>query len=897
MTNVVIECSRLASNEARSNNNSNLASWNCSAGSGVKLNTGDEIRVSSAYLNEIGVGSDTIEFGNDNLTSELTLQYYKSGDAENLLQLPRNFLDDYQTNTFQELLAATDADNKYAWANRLIDVPSQDRLTATVKFDPNRDHEIYSDFYNQNYFNQRLTIMTSTLNNPIRATFIVADDTNFEQCYFQYTILEKTIILELPSGHLTPQNICSNINKQLSKTDGTVQGYNKVNQYGQFYGRTDAILPYSYNKDPTITKYQTYTPIQCATYGTFNASQGLHGTLTQNNISLGIDQVTDTETAYYWESFYSIAVYDPELFIAGRKLMVKEDNTIRIIKIGTGNNVDLQKIETDMEWTEQNCILWKNFIDAQYNNPLYKKKLNGNNTTRYIHVQSDTQQALNTDKLGCDFNFQDMSIFQEIIYYPESADIPFTPIYNPNGGASNYQVFGFLYHTPDDTIGFTLKNFLPSTKITYDYNTDISRGGCDIHFSAYGTNAFLLCNSLLPYTYYYTHDGTNDPSAYSQMSLSNNTETSSQINHIYVGASNPTLNFDSESSRFFWSDFHTSRKLRNSIIAEEDTGISDDGDKAPASASLINPIAGESIFTTYPRLDLTIYNPEYYMGAIRNGDLESYQTAFFTSYNTGLELGIVNPQQKISTNCLNVFKPNKIYDAQSGIFLKYNKLNEDNFKNSIWNKLGFTFLGMGLDLEFNRQTILSSNQLNSNPLMTNCEYDGSYIGDINSNTWGVALNVPWCYNVGQTALRKYGAGIIWNGHTPEINVKAISFKILASNKPIKQKFPYYTIRSNIILNKHYIGGDGGVSLPVVAVCNKAFVSDDYFYMLSSDLSFTVDAPYTISNITTSIHNPLGEFASINASSSVIYMIIKNIPVYRPIAQAPENYPQPKKINN
>ena len=345
--NAVIECSRLASLENKSNNDNNYSLWNNSCGDGLHLNVGDVIKVSSGYINEIGVGSDTIEFSNvnnTNLESTITLQFYKSGDAENLLQLPRNFLDDTEESDFHNLANGTiDANNGYSFRNRSLEIPTNLRTTAVVEFNADRDFEIYSDFYNQNYFNQRLTIMTSDLNNPFQSDAITSEDINVESCYFDYKILTKELTLKLPSGHLTPSNICSLINKQLSQKNGEILGYDKVNLYNAAHIRSSATLPYSYNIDNTINEYVTYTPVQCATYGTYNKNQASYGIFNQNNISLGLDNVTDERTKYFWESFHSIAVYDPELFIAGRKLMIDENNQIKNIKLGTGANVDVQK--------------------------------------------------------------------------------------------------------------------------------------------------------------------------------------------------------------------------------------------------------------------------------------------------------------------------------------------------------------------------------------------------------------------------------------------------------------------------------------------------------------------------------------------------------------------------
>ena len=41
---------------------SNPALFTCSQGAGVKVNAGDKISLHSAFISEVGAGSDTIEF-------------------------------------------------------------------------------------------------------------------------------------------------------------------------------------------------------------------------------------------------------------------------------------------------------------------------------------------------------------------------------------------------------------------------------------------------------------------------------------------------------------------------------------------------------------------------------------------------------------------------------------------------------------------------------------------------------------------------------------------------------------------------------------------------------------------------------------------------------------------
>jgi hypothetical protein len=59
----ILDCNRQSSEQAKSNNNSNLAMWENKLGTGIKINVGDQIQVNSAFISEEGAGdADTIEF-------------------------------------------------------------------------------------------------------------------------------------------------------------------------------------------------------------------------------------------------------------------------------------------------------------------------------------------------------------------------------------------------------------------------------------------------------------------------------------------------------------------------------------------------------------------------------------------------------------------------------------------------------------------------------------------------------------------------------------------------------------------------------------------------------------------------------------------------------------------
>ena len=108
-------------------------------------------------------------------------------------------------------------------------------------------------------------------------------------------------------------------------------------------------------------------------------------------------------------------------------------------------------------------------------------------------------------------------------------------------------------------------------------------------------------------------------------------------------------------------------------------------------------------------------------------------------------------------------------------------------------------------------------------------------------------------------------------------------------------YPYYLLRSNIILNKNFIGGLDATNLPIVAVCNKAYSGDDYYFIMSDgSFSFVATQNYVISEIKQSLHNPDGSFCSVNDGCSVIYQIRKRSPMPQPPIELPPPPIQKKK---
>jgi len=102
--------------------------------------------------------------------------------------------------------------------------------------------------------------------------------------------------------------------------------------------------------------------------------------------------------------------------------------------------------------------------------------------------------------------------------------------------------------------------------------------------------------------------------------------------------------------------------------------------------------------------------------------------------------------------------------------------------------------------------------------------------------------------------------------------------------------PYYLIRSDIILNKNFIGGMDATNLSIVVVASKAYSGSNYYFLLQDDsLTFTATEPYVLTSVTHSVHDPDGKFSAVDGACSIIYMIKKFVP--NPMAAVPA--PQPE----
>ena len=474
----------------------------------------------------------------------------------------------------------------------------------------------------------------------------------------------------------------------------------------------------------------------------------------------------------------------------------------------------------------------------------------------------------------------------------------------------------------ENFISFSSQGGIPER--LYDRETDdakfISSGrriGFDFHATAYSTAI------VTPYSGYSNCDigtkvrvvtgatgATSDIMYPSTNNMLRNTiSTNSGINispyqtMTYVGANNPIVNYNGVNNRFEFSRLHTANNIGNKLNAGNKLNPINSKTMTP-TASLserdiappeINLDSGDTVYKISPRppqfgysptfKPYTINNQSYRIAAYPNGPTEvhtDYASAAPTGMNTHFfEVGNTN------------IEPFSIFDSHGGIYIDNWGYSRDNWDNNLWDILGFEYDNVvALPTEKNvltRRVNNDNRQLLYRPT-TNAEIVSTdskvYVANqYNANMYSTSL--PYSQNViNYTTAVSTGSNYKFAGNNsigqplnimPEISVQTQSISITATNLQKSVLKPYYTIRSSLLEGSSTIGGDPtGANLGIISVVDKYSAQGDYFFGNPSGLVFTITKPTMLSSITTSIHDPTGEYANVDDTSAVIYKVQKNV---------------------
>ena len=390
--------------------------------------------------------------------------------------------------------------------------------------------------------------------------------------------------------------------------------------------------------------------------------------------------------------------------------------------------------------------------------------------------------------------------------------------------------------------------------------------GFDYHFTAYGTAALLLYNG----------NANIDGNDFTSSNLNTNTFSSKHyffgespgdtkyyldkyMFGMYLGADSPQFKYDPDQQRFQISNLHTAEVIGN----VDKAGYNINGRTNPNNQNATDPC-----FRINKRLNRDNYCP----------DMTPYTDNFVASTTSGSANTYISHNPNIA--------PYTIMDAQSGLFIEDWVVPENLWDESLVGIMGFRYNQFhNPNSTSSRQVRLKSEGANSdlnnvNIITTNADVTaGDYVSFtrnmVNSNQ--ITPITPVGVTPGGTGFS--ATGFFGRFITPAVVVSpARSVNITAERLPTKTLRPYYTIRSDIIAEPNQVlgGNRSGITMPIVAITNKANPYGDFLNGFEGQITFTNTIDRVLTRIRCSIHEPDGTAARCDLNSAVIFKIDQQV---------------------
>ena len=371
----------------------------------------------------------------------------------------------------------------------------------------------------------------------------------------------------------------------------------------------------------------------------------------------------------------------------------------------------------------------------------------------------------------------------------------------------------------------------------------------------------------------------------------------------YIGANNPAFDYNSTSNRFEIRRFHTANNVGDRLMAGCQLTAINSKTQIPTSqnrviAPSINADANAVVYKINPRPPQFGFSPTF---KPYNRYNQGYRAGVYPETPDSVQGNATN--RGLNTNNFEAgnenVEPFSIFDSHGGIYIDNWGYDEENWEDNLWDILGFDYSAVNASVsELNTLKNRVNNDNNSalyRPT-TNAEIVSTDSKVLIGNLFGGNMyytSLPYPQNIfeyetylshtsgsGDSAVNHYAfrpKGTIGTPLTffPEITIKTQSTSIVATDIQKSVLKPYYEIRSSIIEGYSTIGGNPtGSQLPLCCVVDKYSANRDYFLGNPSELSFTITKQTMLSDITTSIHDPDGEYANVDLTSAIIYKITK-----------------------
>jgi len=752
----------------------------------------------------------------------------------------------------------------------------------------------------------------------------VAESLRDPALWGDYIQVKNLISLTANAGYNSPVDLADQLTQELN---------NRTDLKQWDYDTTSNLSTYTKRETFTIsTETSAYKLYNCATNTNFSNSDYTEWRKT--------DGTRDINHSYHYLSSYQhIGLKRPEFYTAGIDLIPPSDSGPWYEGWVGGRNGALispdypvsntaEVLTTAIEWTEDNLLRFKRFFDSQ---GIYPELFNYTQSgfqcdptyTRFIHMNLyDNDNGSYTDnggltwginfgsnirsqkapKLG--YDLYDNAVSASNTTYPlfvdynplsatfTGADVASTDygnayfddatepdfddlaygfgrkvrLYDRGTGQYSY-VIGFQFTRTGNKIPghFFHSNASAAAQGLPQYQLGSGFGrhfGFDFHFSGYGNAAIILYNgnsntagasyaSVLSSVLY------NKLYRFSQATADRTYDLDPYQFAMYLGADEPVISYDTDQQRFRISSLHTSEKVGD----KWDGGIN----RAAGDVAPINENATEGCYKVNKRPLRNSYTPE----------LAPYTDEFSATFTGASATDYVSHNIGIH--------PWSIMDAQSGLFIEDWIVPEDLWDISLVGIMGYRYN------QFHNPNTTSSRQVrlkahganadlnNVNVLTTNADISEADLIDYQQNATNPKLISP----VLPVGITPAGLSFSVPGRyiTPAVTVSPVSSVFITAERlPSKSLRPYYTIRSDIIADSNQVLGGltSGVTLPIVAIVNKANPYGDFLNGFAGQVQFTNTIDRVITKIRCSIHEPNGQFARCDPDSAVIFKIDQRI---------------------
>lgn len=935
----VIECNRLHSEEAKSNNDENFAQWTNNLQDILHLEAGDKVSVHGAMINEKGAGqsqaieikgiglgfkktfdfldveyknassflptgfeeinsnasSKDIEIRDDTLT--FCQSYYQTATGNNYMHLPRKWWYKKADTSDQQW---TEGDSEDAGLSRYFVNFEVDKFAfksmyqAIDLIDPGQGGEEDQRLMKPKIDNSRYTLMMreysffseeSASANYTKLPLFDSGARDPENA--SYKVYKELKEISLPKGFNSPEFVSNEITRQMTKI--TAEKVDKKHY-----------LDTNLQADRHSTPIPFFRTISTESYKPFNVAH-LFKDPTTNASGFGCIrnsfedwQVRATDTKDGWEyisQFHIIGCDKPELRLAGEQINMRfnvfENGNYGIFgsQLKKTWEPDDEIITLDIAYNKDYCDKFKTLIEAEEMYPqlwdYFKEPDNDYNegdtidNSRYLHINrwqnaSLSQGGTGGAQLGSSYyvrpawfennRYQSLhSALLPINYDPAQKDTFYE--FDKNMLKRNEFAYGcvsanasgfvVLKLTKNNGKGSALYTELLSNLPTDDtQKTNIEaerRIGFDLHFDApfmkyslpyagysQAQNSFKIAKSL----------GTYNLPSIDNWAQGLTAQGFEVANKMYFGATSPSLSWSG--TNFQFSNLHTP------LNRGQDVRTKDPGQTAFETDE--TNVAGDVVYKINPVEMMVDWTP----------DRKPYRPDQGTAGSVKIDI--------LNQNLM----PWQIYDSSTGIFFHDFNLTQTEWKNTLWDILGFSYN------QFNSKTnnrLIKTDNTNINDLQyitTNAEIgiadskvyvQNGFGAPLFNNMMPMSMTFANITYPGTTVLMPYYAPIVQ---------KTESNSIVADNLPTRMIRGYYTIRSNILSQAPFIGGKvNNTTMPIIGVVDKINGDGDFYFGQESSLQFTALKPLRLASISCSVHDPDGSYARCGEQSTILFKIQKN----------------------